>query len=412
MKHILVVLTLTVLLASCNADICKQTVTYTKATAIYGNMDEIRNETVNSAVQQIENPGKIYVGEDFLLIGEENKGIHVVDNSDPKNPTQVNFINIHGNKEFYVEGNSLYAESLVDVVKYNIQDIQNITVDSRAQNVFEFNGIDANGNTIVGFETELVTEELDCKAGINDGATIFYDWNSEIIPASSVPASFAGSSTGAIGTVNRLAYTDDHLYIINRTQLFTLADGIELELLNKEYAGWAMETLYPHEDHLFIGTESGMLIYSLDNSESPQFFADFDHAQACDPVLPKGDVAYVTLRSGSECQGFTNELDVVDISNLASPSLAKVIQLDSPYGMSVSGDILYVGQGVNGISMLDISDDLNPQLIHQDRSVEAYDIISHPTDNSRILIAGTDGIDQYQIGDDVKDLTLVSKIQY
>jgi len=337
MKHILVVLTLTVLLASCNADICKQTVTYTKATAIYGNMDEIRNETVNSAVQQIENPGKIYVGEDFLLIGEENKGIHVVDNSDPKNPTQVNFINIHG---------------------------------------------------------------------------IFYDWNSEIIPASSVPASFAGSSTGAIGTVNRLAYTDDHLYIINRTQLFTLADGIELELLNKEYAGWAMETLYPHEDHLFIGTESGMLIYSLDNSESPQFFADFDHAQACDPVLPKGDVAYVTLRSGSECQGFTNELDVVDISNLASPSLAKVIQLDSPYGMSVSGDILYVGQGVNGISMLDISDDLNPQLIHQDRSVEAYDIISHPTDNSRILIAGTDGIDQYQIGDDVKDLTLVSKIQY
>jgi len=412
MKQILIVLSLTLLLASCNNDLCKQTVTYTKATAIYGSMDDVRNQPTNGVATQIENPGKVYVGENYLLIGEENKGIHVIDNSNPENPTEVNFINISGNKEFYVEGNALYAESLTDVVKYNIDNLLDVTVDSRAMNVFEFNNFDQEGNEIIGFDFEVVTEKLDCDAKINAGSTIFYSWNNEIIPASTVPVSFAGSSVGGIGTVNRIAYNNDHLYIINRSQMFTLADNNQLELINKDHAGWRMETLFPYEDHLFIGTETGMLIYSIENSPTPEYFARFDHAQACDPVLPKNGVAYVTLRSGSECQGFTNELDVINISNLASPSLSGVYEIDTPYGMSASGNILYVGQGENGISMYDITDPLMPSLIHQDRAVEAYDIISHPTDNNRILIAGTNGIDQYQIGDDVKDLTLISQIQY
>lgn len=412
MKQILAVLSLGILLASCNGDLCKQTVTYTKATAIYGSMDDVRNQPVNAAIRKIENPGKVYVGDNYLLIGEENKGIHIIDNSNPESPVQLNFINVHGNKEFFVEGNSLYAESLTDVIKYDITNLNNVTIESRAQDVFEFQNIDQTGNEIIGFDLEIVTEEFDCDTEINEGVTVFFDWKNEIIPTSSVPVSFAGSSVGGVGTVNRIAYTNDHLYIINRTQMFTLSDETELELISKENAGWAMETLFPFEDNLFIGTESGMLVYSVAEGSSPQFFSSFDHAQACDPVLPKGNVAYVTLRSGTQCQGFTNELDVVNISNLASPSLANVVELETPYGMAVSGNTLFVGQGENGISMLNITDELNPILFNQDPSVEAYDIISHPTDDSRILIAGTQGIDQYQIGDDVKDLTLIGQIQY
>ncbi|MBK8279937.1 MAG: hypothetical protein IPK94_07395 [Saprospiraceae bacterium] len=49
----------------------------------------------------------------------------------------------------------------------------------------------------------------------------------------------------------------------------------------------------------------------------------FSHARACDPVYVEGDIAYITLRNGTRCENFTNELDVVDITNITSPRLIK-----------------------------------------------------------------------------------------
>ena len=37
---------------------------------------------------------------------------------------------------------------------------------------------------------------------------------------------------------------------------------------------------------------------------------------SCDPVVVQGDYAFVTLRGGTECQGFSNQLDIIDISTL------------------------------------------------------------------------------------------------
>jgi len=37
------------------------------------------------------------------------------------------------------------------------------------------------------------------------------------------------------------------------------------------------------------------------------------------------------LRSGTECQGFANQLDVVDISDLSNPSLLKTYPMDNPH---------------------------------------------------------------------------------
>lgn len=415
MKHIFYLIFASLIITSCGKELCKQTVTYTKATAIYGDLEALRSLPVNAAVTAINNPGKIYVGDDFLLIGEENKGIHVIDNSDPYNPQAINFINIPQNKEYYVHGNTLYAESMYDVVSYDLTDLTNVTVRSREENVFQvgFQNTNAEGETLLGFDYEEVTENLDCNSLINPTQINYFGWNNELIPNSAVPSSFAGNSTGGVGSVNRMAFAQDHLFIINSRDLFVLSDFGQLDYVRTQSnIGWNMETIFPYEDNLFIGTQTGMLIYNLDTESNPEYESRFDHAQACDPVLPTDEVAYVTLRSGTACQGFSNELDIINISDLQNPFLENIVQLESPYGLSKSGNVLYIGEGENGLSIFDITDRVKPVLIKKDRSVEAYDIIAHPTNSSRILIAGTGGLGQYEIDGSIQNLTLLSNISF
>ena len=97
-KHLLFLLLSFVLIQSCTKDIGTVETTYTKAIAIYGDLEEVRNTPLVSTAKEIENPGKIFVSNDFILVGEEGEGIHVIDNSDPINPVAVQFINIPGNR--------------------------------------------------------------------------------------------------------------------------------------------------------------------------------------------------------------------------------------------------------------------------------------------------------------------------
>ena len=87
------------IITSCTKDKGSLTLTFTKSTAEYGNLEEIRNTELLEASRAIENPGKIYIGEEYLLIGEEGIGIHVYDNSAPANPVNVAFMNVPFCKE-------------------------------------------------------------------------------------------------------------------------------------------------------------------------------------------------------------------------------------------------------------------------------------------------------------------------
>ena len=79
------------LLMQCTQDFGTIELTYSKATAVYGNLTEIRNQPLVLPARDISDPGKIYVGKDLLLIGEEKEGIHILDNTNPTNPTPLNF---------------------------------------------------------------------------------------------------------------------------------------------------------------------------------------------------------------------------------------------------------------------------------------------------------------------------------
>jgi len=410
------------LLQSCAQDLGSIKVTYLKATAIYGDLEEVRNTALLDQSRAIENPGKIFVAEKYLLVGEEGKGIHLFDNTNEANPIPVSFLNIPGNREFFVQGNTLYAESFYDMLKIDLSDWAQPRIVSRVKNTFADPFTNPSGQILIGFDYQQVTEELKKNSSLYEvtqtnqdilNSTIYFDYANQLIPPSAVPASFVASGDQALGTINRIARYRDFIYVISRSNLFTFSDKESLELLQVQTIGNNMETIYPHDNQIFIGTPTSMLVYGLDNPENPNYLSSFEHATSCDPVLPVGEVTYLTLRTGdfSTCRGDINALLVLDISDIRNPVQKQEIGMKSPYGMSLIGRSLFVGEGENGLKIFDATNKTNLSLLKWNKTVEAYDVIQHPTKNNLVLIAGTKGLGQYQIDDD-NTLSLLGWIAY
>ena len=118
----------------------------------------------------------------------------------------------------------------------------------------------------------------------------------------------------------------------------------------------------------------------------------FTHATQCDPVIADEHHAYITLRNGTQCQGFTNQLEVVNIDNINSPSLVKSLPLTNPRGLSKDENLLFICDGPSGLRILDAT---NPS----DISVAQTISMSNPNDviawNNIAYVSADDGLYLY-----------------
>jgi hypothetical protein len=103
---------------------------------IYATESETEIKTLPA--REIEDPGKIYVINDYLLLVDRLKGIHVFDNEDPENPQNIGFVQITGSNDVAVRNNILYADQASDLLAIDISNPENVKVASRVKNVFPF----------------------------------------------------------------------------------------------------------------------------------------------------------------------------------------------------------------------------------------------------------------------------------
>lgn len=103
---------------------------------IYKSAEEIQDIKTLSP-KAVENPGKIYVYQNYLFINEVGKGVHVINNVNPANPQNLSFINIEGNVDISIKDNVLYADNYADLVALDIRNIENIVVLNRIKDVFD-----------------------------------------------------------------------------------------------------------------------------------------------------------------------------------------------------------------------------------------------------------------------------------
>lgn len=212
------------------------------------------------------------------------------------------------------------------------------------------------------------------------------------------------SLNGQGGSMSQFAIVDQYLYTVDYKSLhvFLLSDAenpVQLETID---LGVGIETIFPQDGHLFIGTQNGVRIYDISNPRSPVEVSEFEHVTSCDPVVANGNLAVATLRGGTECGGNLNELDVFDISDINNPTMLSTESLTNPYGAgfsNVNTNIVYVCDGYAGLKAFDVSNPSSIEVVMDLSDIEAIDVLS--LENNVLVVLSTAGIYQFDATDPI-----------
>lgn len=414
---------LTVLLTGCIQDKCARTITVVSMEPVYAQMADLRGQVGPETARPLTDPGKIYFKDQMVFIAENNEGVHIINNADPANPQNIGFIKVPGVRDMAVKGSIMYVDSYLDLVSIDISDPLNAREVGRQEDAFPYGSwhpglwADESRGIAVSFEEQITEQEVNCTSNDwgwlqNMGGNIFVDVlaTNDFAGAPEGVRSTSEIPNGIGGSMARFTLVNDYLYLVTTEQLFayslaTLENPIKR---SEQYVGWEIETIFPMQDKLFIGSSTGMFVYDLSSPDLPEYESNFAHANACDPVVVEGDYAYVTLRGGTTCGGFSNQLDVVNVSNVNQPFLEATYPMTGPYGLGIRNSILFICDGEAGLKVYDASDvnaiDDN-QLAHFP-DINAYDVIPL---NDVLLLIGEDGFYQYDYSD-VTDIKLLSSI--
>jgi hypothetical protein len=398
------------LTATCGKKSCQST--YQVRTPIWKKLSDVRQEMHSIAPKVVEQPGKLYFYGNYIFLNDVEKGIHVIDNHNPSAPVNISFIPIPGNVDLAVRGNYLYADSWADLVVFDISNPANIHAVKFVSDVF--------------FQMMVAYQYGPSAAPDSNYVIAGYMVKDTTVPCSNEPqapiftsgcpvcgsggpqmAGFNSSSGGGGGSMARFALVNDYLYAVapGRLKTFDLANPAQPAGLPDQTLSWNAETIFPFQDKLFIGTNSGLLIFNISTPTQPAYMSSFAHVTACDPVITDGTNAYVTLRTGNMCQTTSNQLDVLDVQNLMNPQLLHTYTMTNPHGLAKDGNLLFICDGTDGLKMYNAQNPLSHELLQQVSGINTYDAIAR---NGVLLVVAADGLYQYNYSSG--RLVLLSKI--
>jgi hypothetical protein len=177
--------------SGCN-DTITETVTYMVNEPVFMSKTEFRNSVIVSPEPQpISNYGKMCFYNGFIYIAESGKGIHIVNNRDPKNPHCAGFIELPGNADLAIRDDKLYTDALIDLVWFDVSVPEKPVLEGRLVNVFtkympmpptgnEYridyemcNGANSMNGLIVGWNLKERTETITYEA---TGRPVRWEW--------------------------------------------------------------------------------------------------------------------------------------------------------------------------------------------------------------------------------------------
>ena len=393
---------------------------YTGNAPVYMTYDDLRKSVTTEQNVNLENPGKIYFKDNYIFIVEELKGIHVYDNSNPVSPVIKTFIKLPGVIDISISGYIMYADSFVDLVALDVQNIDNIHEVARVKDILPYTvppvendypmaNIDQEKGVVTGWNVKTIREKVNLTNNIypifwNKG--VFY----ETMNVSGASTGISGSGVGVGGSMARFGIKGNVLYVVDKNTLkvFDITNKTNPVKASDVYPGWGIETMFLTENTMFLGTTNGMVIFDISIPLSPQYQIFFTHARSCDPVVVDDTLAYVTLRTGTTCGGSETSLNVVNVKNIKSPSLVASYWMKNPHGLGKDGDLLFICDGDAGLKVYDASDPktIGMHLIYTYANINAFDVI--PVGNVLVLI-GDDGLYQYDYSN-VQNISLLSSI--
>jgi hypothetical protein len=421
MKKIFYLSGLFLLLFTACKDNVSEMVTYTINEPVFMPVETFRSSVkVSPEPQTINNYGKICFYEGYLYISESEKGIHIIDNRNPANPQIIGFIELLGNADLAIRNNLLYADSYVDLVWFDISNPAQPELKGRLEDVFytalpmtdNQYGIDyqmcypegEKKGIIVGWKVKTRTEEM-----TQYGQWGWWGWGRpEFDFATSSPSKGSNSVTGVNGSMSRFGIYKNNLYtVINNTMnIFNIEGDKPEKATDNIYIGWNVETIFSYEDNLFMGTPTGMLIYSVTDPLKPEYQSSITHAFGCDPVVVENDLAYVTIRSGNNCGQNSNELFIVDVSDVKKPKQLVSYTMTNPKGLGIDNGKLFLCD--DGLKIYKVTDPLtlmSNRLVHYS-GMDGFDVIPY---NNILMMIADDGLYQYDYSN-LEQIRQISKL--
>ena len=413
MKKNLFLFSLTLLaLTGCENKVTEM-VTYKINEPIFMATSTFRNSVkVTTEPQKITSIGKMCFYNNYLYISEPEKGIHIINNTDPTNPQQTGFIELLGNADLAIRNGLLYADSYIDLVWFDVSNPALPELKGRLDSIFpnafpmtqNQYGIDytasyptTNKGIIIGWVLKERTEEVSTYAGGYGNGGIALNAGSS-----------GSNSTGINGSMSRFSIYNDHLYSVinNYLNVFDLKGNKPVKSGADFYIGRNVETIFSYKDNMFMGTPTGLLIYSVKDPLKPVFQSSLSHVYGCDPVVVENDLAYVTVHSGNLCGQSSNELFIVDVSNIKSPKQLVSYTMTNPKGLGIdNGKLFLCDDGLKIYKVTDPQTIMSNQLAHYS-GMNGYDVI--PQNNILMMIA-SDGLYQYNYSD-LNNIRQISKI--
>ena len=403
-----ILLSSVLLLSGCLKD--KFTRTYTLLYPVYATKSEVLASINSEPISTVKNPGKFYLYGKYIFLNEIDKGVHVIDNSNPSKPKPVAFLKIPGNLDIAVRGSIMYADMYGDLLTLDISNptkasLKKLVPDVFPQRVFANGYQPEAGKVIVDWIRKDTTVDVE---KTNPNILWFGCATCNFALANASDNKTSGSVPGIAGSMARMSIVGDYLYAVNHSDLISIniVNPSSPQTEQTQSVGWNIETIFPFKDKLFIGSASGMFIFSIGNPAQPLLEGSFSHARACDPVVADDNYAYVTLRSGTFCEGFNNQLDIVDVANVSAPKLVRTYSMTNPHGLAKDGNLLFLCDGADGLKIYDVSSVNNIKLLHHLKNIETYDAIAW---NKNLMVVCKDGLIQIDYSD-IKNIRQISKI--
>jgi hypothetical protein len=115
--------------------------------------------------------GKIYAYGNYLFQVEQNEGIHIIDNTDPKQAHKIAFLKVAAASELAIKSGYLYTNNLDDLVVFDLSDINSPRLVNRVENAFPqinqeyppltgvyFECVDPSKGIVIGWEEKQIDQ--------------------------------------------------------------------------------------------------------------------------------------------------------------------------------------------------------------------------------------------------------------
>ena len=365
---------------------------------VYLSYHDLRDAVTVTDARPINDANRILTRGDTLYVVERDVGLHVIDNGDPSAPEKLAFIEVPGARNAVAKDDHIYIDSYVDLVVIDVADVAAIEEVGRVEDALPYWRAEY-------FETAWTDPPDPSQGVVVDQVFVeqqVFTCSGDSFGGSACSRGGGGSASAtpdtggetSVGSLSAFFVVDDVLYLLADEELrvYSLATPTAPTLVWASLVANVPETLFALDNTLLVGGQLGVEIFDISSPTEPHYTGTFQHAWQCDPVVAQGDLAFVTLRSGQGCGGTRDELDIIDISDIANPVLLASYQLDSPNGLAIDGNLLLVTDSLRGLLVFDVSTPEQPFVSAAESGLDSLDVIAA---DGLAIVMRVDSIVQY-----------------